>query len=948
MPSNSSFPSKQIRFSIGEGRNLGKAQNQSESLTKFAQRFKEPMVTHEKLHEYQKLNDRRQAHLKGLAGWFMRARVEKGQRTRNTIQPGDILTFDVDYATPEWMEALLAGEILPGIALFAHTTRSHTPENPRVRLIVPLSTELPREKYPAASRIVGQLIDPEMQYLDKVSARIAQMMFLPTVSSDMKKHYVFYKQGGKLANWEKAITTWELKNGSATDIGGLPRFAGEGELRASVEKAEDPLTKDGIVGIFCRTYSITELVEGKNGEEPLLGEFYEVTEHNQGSATRMTYTQGTTSNGAVVYDDIFVYSHHGSDPAQDKLLNAYDLALYHLFDALSDDEEAPMKNRASIKALNKWIPEQAAYKLQMVEERYDLEEMFDDDDDHSWQEDETDADVLNDLVGDFVATETAEAAKAELDALSELMGMPIGDVVEVGPPRYERQRAGKPPKNWVATELELTEDGLIKSTLHNIATIITSDPRFFRKIAFNEFSNQVVLLADIKTKSANIPTVKCNDKERGMLWSDFYDLTLRAIIEAPNGKGKPGYGFKASDRDLVGGVKLAAHNNAFHPIREKLARHRAAGWDGVDRIKDFLHRHLGTEDSLYAAEALRMKLMASIARVETPGCKFDYAIILEGPQGIGKSTFIKLLYGEDYFGELDCDLHKRQEVAEQVAGKWAMELPELGALYKADHNHAKQFMRRQDDDVREAYGRSVTRLPRQCVFWGTTNDGKFLRDPTGNRSYWPLKCSEGLIDFAAVLRERDLIWQQAVYEYDQMRAKYPKGDLPLTLKGEALASAQVHQEKARQKEQWEVWADMIEEWAATPVTKKIADWEFGIEPDVGGPDADADEDRMVTRTALTMVAMLRLIFGEHATDKKALNSPEYVNYCKTQDELLNNRGFERLKLRVQGDQQWYYFLSNTSDVDRSRGYIFTGGAEPLALAEQQTDDSEDDNGESLI
>jgi len=899
------------------------------------------MVTPEKRHEYLKFNDRKQAYLKGLAGWFMRAHVEKGKRTRDTIHDGDLLTFDVDYATPEWMEALLAGEILPGVALFAHTTRSHTPEEPRVRLMVPLATPLTGEMYPAACRIVGQLIDPQMQYLDKVSARVAQMMYMPTVSSDMKSRYVFYKQGGKLANWEKAIKGWETKNGSAKDIGGLPRFKGEGELREAADKAEDPLAKDGIVGTFCRTYSITELVEGKNGEDALLADYYEVTEHHQGAATRMTYLKGTTSNGAVVYDDIFVYSHHGSDPAQDKLLNAYDLARYHLSDAITDDEEAPMKDRKSIKAMNKWIPEQAAYQLQAVEERYDLEEMFsDDDDDNSWREDETDEDVIKELVGDYAATKTAEESKAELDDLSDLLGVPIETVVDVGPVRYERQQAGKPPKNWVATELELTQDGLIRSTLHNIATIVTSDPRFFRKIAFNEFSNQVVLLADIKTKSKNIPTVKCTDRERGMLWTDFYDLSIRAVIEAPNGKGKPGYGFKASDRDLVGGVKLAARNNAFHPIREKLAHHRAAGWDGVDRIKDFLHRHLGTEDSEYAAEAFRMKLMASIARVETPGCKFDYAIILEGPQGIGKSTFIKLLYGDDYFGELDCDLNKRQEVAEQVAGKWSMELPELSSLHKADHNHAKQFMRRQDDDVREAYGRTVTRLPRQCVFWGTTNDGKYLRDPTGNRSYWPLKCDGRMIDFAAVLNERDLIWRQAVVEYDQMRAKYPRGDLPLTLKGEALAAAQDRQEKARQKEQFEVWADMIEDWAVTPVAKKVVDWEFGLNPD------DDFEDRRVTRVVLTDTAMKAAIFGEAREGKKSLNGFDYTAYCKMQEELLR-RGYTKGRPRVQGTQQRRIIFPGAKPDDISRGYVFTGEAEPPALTEPRTDDGADD-GESLI
>ena len=146
----SMLPTKGIRFALGEGYNLGRAKNLSEPLTKFSQRFQKPYVTKEKRHEYLKLNDKKQAYLKGTAGWFMRAPLEKSKRTRDSIKPGDLITFDVDYATPEFMDDLVEGRILPGVCFFAHTTRSHTPEKPRARIMLPVASQLPAEQYQAA------------------------------------------------------------------------------------------------------------------------------------------------------------------------------------------------------------------------------------------------------------------------------------------------------------------------------------------------------------------------------------------------------------------------------------------------------------------------------------------------------------------------------------------------------------------------------------------------------------------------------------------------------------------------------------------------------------------------------------------------------------------------------------------------------------------------------
>lgn len=911
------FPNKEITFALGMGYNLGRAKNKTESLSRFATRFERPGITPEKRIEYLKLSDKRQAYLKGTNGWFMRAHVEKGRRTRNSIHDGDLLTFDVDYATAEFMDLLTEGKILPGTTLFAHTTRSHTPEKPRCRIMVPVKGKIPSERYQAASRIVGNILDPEMAHLDKVSFRVAQMMYMPTVSVDMEKYYIYHAQGGELCDWHNIVAEWETTNGSSENIGNLPRVAGEAELRESEQEAEDPLEKPGVVGHFCRAYSITELVEGKDGEPGLLAEFYEPTEYHEGAISRMTYIHGTTSNGAVVYDDKFVYSHHGSDPAQDHLMNAYDLVRCHLYGDKDEnaDPDTPMSQRPSVKAMNDFIAKDPAYQQAVVEDRYDLEEMFNDEDDIAWAE-EADGDELTremlDLIGDPRQTTTSESHTDE-DEMSDLLGVPINSIVPDTVPRYRRLRAEQPPKKWVSTELELTQDGQAKSTLHNITTIVTNDPRFFRKIAFNEFSNQVVLLSDLKTKSKVVPPVICDDKANGMLWQDTYDLSIRAIIEAPNGKGKPGYGFKVSDRDLVGGVKIAARNNAFHPIREFISDWRGT-WDGEKRIESFLQRHVGAPDTEFVRQAMTLKMIASIARVEEPGCKFDYAIILEGAQGVGKSTLIKLLYSDRYFGEIDVDLKDRKQVAEQIAGKWGLELPELSSLHKSEHNEAKHFMRRTDDDVRLSYDRSVTRLPRQCVFWGTTNDSKYLRDPTGNRSYWPITCDGRLINFAEVLREREQLWAEAVHLYDEMRAAH-KGDLPLTLSGVALKQAMAIQEKARKKELWEDWYERISDWMDKPVMLQSVLMEQHQDTD---PYSDG-ESTMVRRVGFYQkIALEDGLDFAHGT---ITDNMKQIVWNAVLDRLEKD-GWSRPKsIRVGGYKHRWVIHPDATDLDLRRGYF---------------------------
>ena len=260
-------------------------------------------------------------------------------------------------------------------------------------------------------------------------------------------------------------------------------------------------------------------------------------------------------------------------------------------------------------------------------------------------------------------------------------------------------------------------------------------------------------------------------------------------------------------------VRVAANRNSFHPILERYDALREQDRIGPeDLIERLFIDYYGCPDTPYYRELSRLILIASVARVEEPGCKFDYAIIVEGAQGTRKSSSIAALYGKDYFGEIDGDLGNLQKTAEQIAGKHALELPELSAMHKSEANDAKAFMSRQQDDVRMVYDRNKSQFPRQCVIWGTTNDQQYLRDTTGGRRYLIVESLDTMIDCDGILRDNDAIWQAAAFGYDEMREEQPYGELPLFLQGEAAVEAKRLQERARKTEVWEHWLETVTDW----------------------------------------------------------------------------------------------------------------------------------------
>ena len=383
----------------------------------------------------------------------------------------------------------------------------------------------------------------------------------------------------------------------------------------------------------------------------------------------------------------------------------------------------------------------------------------------------------------------------------------------------------EPEVNWESL-LARNEEGELKSNAHNMSLMVSNDMRLIGVPAYNEFTQDIVLRKSpkrVKRKErASANPVRnlegriwdISDPLNGDPWIDSHDSSIRVMMEAPTTQA--GYGIKITDRDLKAAVDGAAHRNSFHPVRERLESFR---WDGIPRAERVFIDYLGSPDTPYHREASLMMLVGAVARVFEPGHKFDFVPILEGAQGKGKTTFIRIL-ALDWYGELTGDINDPKQMIEVLQGSWIIEIGELSSMHKSEVNELKAFLSRTFDKARLAYGKRVMVYKRQCIQVGSTNDDAYLRDITGGRRFWPVKCHiEGQIDnvrFAAAITQ---IWAEALHIYREMRKVQPYGDLPLYIRDELAAEEALKlQESRRIETSDDILSGQISAWLEQPVT----------------------------------------------------------------------------------------------------------------------------------
>jgi predicted P-loop ATPase len=301
-------------------------------------------------------------------------------------------------------------------------------------------------------------------------------------------------------------------------------------------------------------------------------------------------------------------------------------------------------------------------------------------------------------------------------------------------------------------------NGRIQPSVTNIATILDGLADWAGVFAYNELADQIIVARPLPSTRGN-PNLH---RPRPLQDSDITKtrMWLERRMKWP----------KVSKSETFDAIYAAARENVISPVRHYLeALPPIAAEDARSYLVEVLKTHFGLREFNSHPDALRFSqiafrkwLISAVARSFEAGCKADHVLILEGEQGAGKSTAMRILCGDDTFGDSVPPLNTK-DAMDYVRGKWIIELAELSSVSKAEVEHVKAYITRTEEKFRPAYARTEVTYQRRCVFVGTTNRTDYLRDETGNRRFWPIKVEA--INHDLIRRDRDLIWAAAVALY---------------------------------------------------------------------------------------------------------------------------------------------------------------------------------------
>jgi predicted P-loop ATPase len=290
----------------------------------------------------------------------------------------------------------------------------------------------------------------------------------------------------------------------------------------------------------------------------------------------------------------------------------------------------------------------------------------------------------------------------------------------------------------------------VKNVVANAILVLRHDERWRWVLGFDDFAQRIAV-------RERPPYTDAAQPFEGRDWRDEDDIQTAAWLQTT-------YGLLVNPEVARQAVLAIARDHSFHPVREYLSR---LSWDGAPRLDLMLSTYFGVVESAYSKAVSACWAMSAVARVFDPGCKADHVLILEGRQGSKKSTGLRTMGGSWFTDEIDAIGSK--DAATQLQGVWLVELPELDAMSRSEVSRIKAFMSKSFDRFRPPYGKHAVRFERQCVFAGTVNHSDYLRDETGNRRFWPVRCSAvaagGDIDVEGLRRDRDELWAEAVARY---------------------------------------------------------------------------------------------------------------------------------------------------------------------------------------
>ena len=675
-------------------------------LDEFIERISRTIRTAETVEQYVKMTKAKQDAIKDVGGFVM-GKLKGGRRKKDCVEFRSALTLDMDHAVQDIPEQV---EMFFDFRCMIYSTHKHTQENPRLRLIIPLSRNVSPDEYVAVARKVAEDIGIEM--FDDTTYEPSRLMYWPSTSADGE--FIFRDIEGEPLNPDDVLSRYkDWRDSSEWPVSSRQQNIVQREMR----KQADPLTKDGVIGAFCRTYSIEEAISN------FLSDVYQPS----AMPGRYDYIPADSQAGVVIYEGKFAYSHHATDPACGRLMNAFDMVRIHRFGEMDEKaaEDTEAAKLPSFTAMSEFAVNDENVKMTIAGERMEIAEK--------------------------------EFSGENEDWLKQL--------------EYEKRST------------------VVKNTLRNLLLILNNDEKL-KGIVFNQLSDGMEIKGEVPWEHPS------------RFWRDADDAQLISYVDLTYGT------FSARNYDIA--VTKVADDRSYHPIREFLSS--LPEWDRVPRVDTILVDFLGASDNAYVRAVTRKTLCGAIARVMNPGCKFDTMLVLNGPQGKGKSTLISKLCGEWFNDSLLLNDTKDKTAAEKLQGYWILEIGELAGLKKTEIETLRGFLSRQNDIYRASFGRRATPHPRQCVFIGTTNaENGYLRDTAGNRRFWPVKTPGDAARASWEMTEEEIrqIWAEAL-------VRYKEGE-PLHLDNELAGMALKEQQIAMEVDERE---GMVRDYLEMPLPER--------------------------------------------------------------------------------------------------------------------------------
>ncbi|HDI3439580.1 TPA: hypothetical protein PM991_003082 [Listeria monocytogenes] len=660
---------RKLAIAYGNSRQAKKWVNKEITFDELKDRLKTPIRTTESAEEYAKFSKSQKDDAKDHGG-FVAGVLKGGRRKIDTVELRSMIALDGDRINKEFFENYESNAQFTSVL---YSTHSSTDENPRVRIILPLTRDVTSEEFVAVSRYLAQMLG--MDYFDECSYLPNQLMYWPSTPSN--GNFIYKEVDKDWLNPDEILKT----HPEWTDPTRLPTSSRESKSNTvSHQKVQDPLEKEGVVGLFNRVYfPVTKAID------VFLSDVYEPTENEE----RYHFIESSSMAGVEIKEGgKFVYSHHAKDPAYLKLCNAFDIVRIHKF----GDDDA----KKSFKSMCDFV-------------------------------------MKIDEVKVFATNE--KLAEAEVDFTD------LGD-------------------DWKEKLKYQPRSQVLENSVYNLNLILNHDPDF-KNFAFNELSNRIQVTGPLPWERP----------EGNLFWRDADTAQLKSIMDI---RYLP---FSSRNHDVA--FTKVADDRRFHPIRDYLDS--LPPWDGIKRVEDVFIKYLQADDTEYIRTVTRKTFAAAVARIYVPGIKFDCVPVLDGDQGIGKSTILKDLVTADFYSEtLSLTDMDDKSGAEKLQGFWVVEIGELAGMKKADIEKVKAFLSTSDDKYRPSYGRVVESHPRQCIVIATVNGERgYLRDITGNRRFWIIKVHQKkqkkTWNFTEEYRQQ--FWAEAKQIWNSGEKLYLEGDV---------------------------------------------------------------------------------------------------------------------------------------------------------------------------